>query len=152
MKPAGVILYAEDEDNDVFFLQHAFKVAESSYTLSVVTDGQQAIDYLAGEGPFADRKRHPLPALVLLDIMMPRKTGLEVLEWIRQQRQFRLLPVLMLTSSARPEDRDKARELGADDYHLKPSSPLKLVDLVKLLHTSWLIPAPRRRAKILRKS
>jgi len=152
MKPAGVILYAEDEDNDVFFLEHAFKVAGSSYTLSVVTDGQQAIDYLAGEGPFADRKRHPLPVLVLLDIMMPRKTGLEVLEWIRQQPQFKLLPVLMLTSSSRPEDKDKARELGADDYHLKPSDPLKLVAVVKGLHTSWLIPTPSRRAKVLKKS
>jgi len=132
------ILYAEDEENDVFFLNYAFEVAGLSYTVKAVPDGVQAIEYLAGEGPFADRECHPVPALVLLDINMPKKSGLEVLEWARRQQRFKSLPVLILTSSSREEDREKARQLGANDYLLKPSDPLKLVEMVKILHARWL--------------
>jgi CheY-like chemotaxis protein len=139
MNGPSIILYAEDEENDVFFLKSAFEETGSSHIITAVPDGQQAIDYLAGQGSFASRKHHPHPALVLLDIKMPKKTGLEVLEWIRRQPEFKLLPVLMLTSSARQEDMIRARELGADDFLLKPSNPLKLVDVVKLLHERWLI-------------
>ena len=136
------ILYAEDEPNDIFFVERALQLAGSLHTLKAVPDGEQAIDYLAGEGPFADRLLHPLPALVLLDINMPKKSGLEVLQWIRQQPQFKSLPAVMLTSSERPDDMEKARQLGADDYLLKPSVPNKLVDLVKSLSERWL-PQPQ---------
>jgi CheY-like chemotaxis protein len=140
VKGPGIILYAEDEENDIFFLKHAFQIFRSPHAVTAVPDGEQALDYLAGRGLFADRKLHPLPVLVILDINMPKKSGLEVLEWTRQQSGFRLLPVLMLTSSSRPEDRERARQLGVDDYFLKPSDPLKLVELVKMLHDRWLIP------------
>jgi len=83
---------------------------------------------------------------------MPKKSGLEVLEWTRQQPRFKLLPVVMLTSSSRSEDMEKARRLGADDYLLKPSDPLKLVELVKMLHDRWLIPARNRHAKVFSNS
>lgn len=101
-------------------------------------DGQQAIDYLAGKGDFADRSQYPLPALILLDINMPKKSGLEVLQWIRQQPDFKSSPVLMFTSSTRQEDMDNARQLGANDYLLKPFDPLKLSDLVRTIHDRWL--------------
>lgn len=140
-----LILYAEDEENDLLFLNRAFKTARSPHTLRGVPDGEQAIQYLAGDGPFADRIRHPFPALILLDINMPKQSGLEVLQWIRQQPRFKSLPVLVLTSSSRQEDMERARELGADDYLFKPSDPLKLVDLVKSLDERWLSrPAPTR--------
>jgi CheY-like chemotaxis protein len=132
------ILYAEDEVDDVFFFKNAMKVAESPCMLQAVADGEQAMDYLSGNGAFADRSRFPFPALVLLDINMPRKNGREVLKWIRQQPQFKSLPVVMLTSSSRTEDLQAARELGAEDYLLKPSDPKQLVELVKKLHTRWL--------------
>jgi len=133
-----LILYAEDEENDVFFLEHAFKMAGSPHSLSVVADGEQAIQYLAGVAPYADRIAHPYPGLLLLDINMPKRTGLEVLEWLRQQPHLKSMPVLMLTSSSRQEDVDRACLLGADDYLFKPSDPLKLIDLVKSLDERWL--------------
>lgn len=133
-----LILYAEDEQDDVFFFERALKLAAPLHTLNCVADGEQAIHYLAGEGLFTDRTRHPLPALVLLDINMPKLSGLEVLEWIRRHSHFKSLRVLILTSSSRPEDKARARELGADDYLSKPADPLKLVDLVKSLNERWL--------------
>jgi len=137
-KSCDCILYAEDEKSDIFFLERAFQSAGSPHRLNAVPDGEQAIDYLAGKGRFADRARHPLPALVLLDINMPKKSGFEVLEWIRQQPSFKSLSVLMLTSSPRPEDMEKARGLGADGYLIKPWDPVGLVELVKSLHDRWL--------------
>jgi CheY-like chemotaxis protein len=138
-KSGACILYAEDEKNDIYFLERAFQSTGSPHWLNAVPDGEQAIDYLAGKGRFADRARHPLPALVLLDINMPKKSGLEVLEWIRQQPSFKSLSVLMLTSSPRPEDKAKARLLGADGYLIKPSDPRELVELVLSLHDRWLL-------------
>ena len=137
MEP-GTILYAEDEETDIFFLEHAFERAGSPHALFSVPDGQQAVDYLSGAGRFADRENYPLPSLILLDINMPKKSGLEVLAWIRQQPQFETLPVLMLTSSSHPADMEKARLLAADDYLLKPSDPMELKPLVMSLHTRWL--------------
>jgi len=138
MTPPRIILYAEDEQNDVYFLERAFRIAGSPHLLTAVPDGEQAVEYLAGGGAFADRASYPLPILVLLDINMPKKSGLAVLEWIRRQSLFKSLPVVIFTSSSRTEDMDQARLLGADDYLLKPSDPLKLVDLVKSLHDRWL--------------
>ena len=139
MPPPCTILYAEDEENDVFFLENAFQKAGSPHSLKAVPDGAQALEYLVGDGPFADRLRYPLPALILLDINMPKKSGLEVLAWLRRQAPFKSLPVVMLTSSLRPEDMEKARELGADDFLIKPSDPRELVEIVKSLQDRWLL-------------
>ena len=79
------ILQVEDDPNDVFFLQHAMKKAGVANPVQVATDGQQAIDYLRGVGKFADRKKFPLPCLILLDLKLPHVMGLDVLKWIRQQ-------------------------------------------------------------------
>ena len=143
MRAPGTILYAEDEETDVFFLQRAFTKAGITHTLKAVPDGQEAVAYLSGSGPFADRDC-PLPALILLDINMPKKSGLEVLEWIRRQPNLKSVPVLIFTSSSNPADMEKARQLGADDYLLKPSDPLKLGELVKTLNARWLPQTSRQ--------
>ena len=135
-----IILYAEDEADDVFFLERALKLAALPHTLSAVPDGEQAIEYLAGEGAFTDRTRNPLPNLILLDINMPKQSGLDVLAWLRSQPHLKSLPALIFTSSSRAEDKEKARQLGADDYLLKPSNPRDLVELVRSLHEHWLSP------------
>jgi len=136
--PSRCILYAEDDEDDVFFFKNAMKANSSPYLLQAVANGEQAIDYLSGKGAFAERTRFPFPAIVLLDINMPRLNGLEVLKWIRRQPHFKSLPVLMISSSGRPEDKEIARLLGADDYLIKPSDPHDLMELFKALHSRWL--------------
>jgi CheY-like chemotaxis protein len=135
---SGTVLYAEDEPNDIYFLERAFELAGLPHRLKAVPDGQRAVEYLSGSGPFADREANPIPCLILLDINMPRKSGFEVLAWIRQQPGLEKLPVLMLTSSYHVADKEKARELAADDYLLKPANPLELVEVVKTLQDHWL--------------
>ena len=104
-------------------------------------DGAQAIDYLAGNGPFADRSQHPLPALVLLDLNLPKKSGFDVLSWIRQQPQFSSLPVMIYTSSVGLIDKDTARLLGATDYFVKRSGVSHIAELARSLAERWLTPA-----------
>ena len=132
------VLYAEDEENDAFFLKRVFKQAQISHPLIVVPDGQAAIDYCLDTGPFAEGSQHPLPQLVLLDLKMPKKSGMEVLQWIRQQPSVSTLPVVILTSSTQDEDIHLAYLNGANGYLVKPSDPEELVIMVKAIQDYWL--------------
>jgi len=89
------VLYVEDNADDVLLLRHAFKRADILDPVQFAQDGQEAIDYLAGAGKFSDRKKYPMPRLVLLDLKLPKKTGIEVLQWIREQPALRKLPVTL---------------------------------------------------------
>ena len=138
MKSDRSFLVAEDDENDVFFLQRAFQQAKIENPLHVVRDGQEAIDYLSGAGKFSDRNLYPLPHLFILDLKMPRKTGLDVLRWLHEQPELGCLPVLVLSSSAQRTDIDKAYELGANAFVVKPASLEKRVELAKLIGAFWL--------------
>ena len=138
MKSPRSFLVAEDDENDVFFLQRAFQQAKIENPLLVVRDGQEAIDYLSGDGKFSDRNLYPLPHLIILDLKMPRKTGLDVLRWLQEQPELRCLPVLVLSSSAQRTDIERAYELGANGFVVKPASLEKRVELAKLIGTFWL--------------
>ena len=132
------VLYVEDDPNDAFLLKHAFAKAEIPTRLQIVTDGQEAVDYLAGVGAFADRSRHPMPRLVLLDIKLPRKTGLEVLAWLRAQPHLRHLPVIMFTSSTFQTDIATANERGANAYVVKPGTIEERLDFAQAVNAFWL--------------
>jgi CheY-like chemotaxis protein len=132
------ILQADDDENDVLLLQYAFKTAQIPGLLHAVSDGQQAIDYLSGTGPFADRARFPLPCIVLLDLKMPRKNDLQVLEWIRSQPEFGSLVVIMLTASASQDDIAQAYSLRANAFLIKPAGTDKLTEMVKAIQAYWL--------------
>ncbi|HVK59416.1 MAG TPA: response regulator [Candidatus Kapabacteria bacterium] len=132
------ILLAEDNEDDVFLMQRALKGASIANPLHIVEDGQQAIDYLLGRGQFADREKHPFPAIVFLDLKLPLKSGLEVLEWIREQPELRNLVVLILTSSSEPSDLRRAYHLGANSYLVKPPTVNQLLDLAKAFKWYWL--------------
>jgi CheY-like chemotaxis protein len=132
------ILQVEDDSNDVFLLEHAFRMAEIVHPLRVTKDGQEAIDYLSGEGRFSERGQHPLPRLVLLDLKMPRKNGMEVLEWIREHPVFHNLPVIIFSSSYRASDIDQAYLRGANSFVVKPPCVEKRVELARFIKGFWL--------------
>jgi CheY-like chemotaxis protein len=143
MPNRATILVAEDDEDDVLLLRTAFAEAGLGIPLQVVPDGEDAIAYLKGEGKFADRKEFPLPALVLLDLNMPRKNGLEVLSWVRQQGILKRLPVVILSSSSQGPHINKAYELGANSYLVKLSNFTEFVQRIKLLYSYWLGCAER---------
>jgi CheY-like chemotaxis protein len=139
MNPAELtILLAEDNPDDVALMRRAMRKANLASPLQVVDDGEKAIDYLAGNGVYADRKTYPLPALFMLDLKMPRKSGLEVLAWLHAQPLLQRLPVVVLTSSAQNTDVDTAYDLGANSYLVKPVSFDGLLDIVRTLCPYWL--------------
>src|SRR6266404_1942883 len=131
-------LLVEDDENDVFFFKRAMKLAEWTDPLQVARDGQQAIEYLKGTGPFSSREEFPMPVLILLDLKLPFLSGLEVLKWIRAESEYRHLTVVMLTSSKEEVDIDQACQLGANAYVVKPAGPEELLDLVKAIWAFWI--------------
>ena len=131
------ILLVEDNPNDVLLIRRAFKKAGVENPLAVVTDGERAIRYLAGEGEYADRERFPNPAVVLLDLKLPRRSGHEVLAWVKAQPVLRRTPVVVLTSSAEREDVHRSYDTGANSYLVKPVQFDDLLRLVDLLRHYW---------------
>ena len=134
----GAVLLVEDEINDVLLIRRAFTKAQLPEPLSV-GDGEAAMAYLAGRDRYADREQYPLPVLVLLDLKLPRKSGLEVLEWLRAQPGLRRTPVVMLTSSEATEDINQAYDLGANSYLVKPIGSRDLLEMVRTLGLYWLV-------------
>jgi CheY-like chemotaxis protein len=132
------MLVAEDRDEDVEILKLAFERAKVNVKLRFVTNGEEAIEYLKGEGRFANRAEYPMPRLLLLDLKMPMKGGFEVLEWLRQQPGLRRLQVIIFTSSELPEDIDRACDLGANSYLVKPGAFENLQQVARALDTYWL--------------
>jgi CheY-like chemotaxis protein len=140
----ALILLAEDEQTDAYFVQWACKKAGLPHKIIHVVDGQDAIDYLSGESIYADRTKHPFPNLLLLDLKMPRLTGFDVLDWLQHQPGIQDLPVVVLSSSDYPADIEQARKLGATEYKIKPGNPQLLVELLEEFDTRWLRPSSRK--------
>jgi CheY-like chemotaxis protein len=132
------VLIAEDDPSDVFLLQRAFTAAQVPATLHVVRDGQEAIDYLEGQDSYSDRSTYPLPDLLLLDLKMPRLNGFDVLNWLRNKPGLKRLMVTVLTSSDQPKDINRAYDLGANSYLLKPHALAELSELIKRVQKYWL--------------
>ncbi len=137
-RTTATVLYVEDEEGDVFFMRAAFRKAGLGGVLRAVGNGQEAMDYVSGSGPYADRELHPFPSMILLDLNLPLVSGFEVLEWLKAFPEFRGLPVIVFSSSARAEDKAKARELGAVDYVEKPASGVDFPQVVDRLRERWL--------------
>jgi CheY-like chemotaxis protein len=131
------ILLVEDDPNDVWLVKHAFASASIHNPLRVVSDGQEAIDYLKGLGSFGDRTAFPLPKLILLDLKMPRLNGFDVISWMRRHYPWKLTPIIILSSSALPQDVNRAYELGANAYMVKPADFRALERLFRTIADFW---------------
>jgi CheY-like chemotaxis protein len=135
------ILAAEDEESGRMILELAFQKARLPCPLVIVNDGQEAVDYLGGKGLYTDRASHPLPALVVLDLKMPRMNGFDVLAWLAERPGLKEIPVVVLSSSADELDMNKARQLGARAYFVKPYKLDELIKIVQQMQTRWLVAA-----------
>lgn len=133
------ILLVEDEPDDIFLLLRAFKKVNLANSVHVVKDGEEAVLYLSGQGIYSDRQKYPLPMLILLDLKLPRRSGLEVLEWLRQQPMLKRLPVVVLTSSREDSDLNRAYDLGVNSYLVKPVAFDGLINMVKQLNYYWVL-------------
>lgn len=133
------ILLVEDNPDDVELTRIAFAEAGSGHVIRVMTDGAQAVDYLLGRGEHAGRDITDMPALVLLDLNLPKLNGREVLQAIRENPATRSLPVVVLTTSAEPMDVGSVYELGANSYIQKPVEFERFVDAVRQIGLYWLV-------------
>ena len=137
MNEGQTILLVDDSKNDIFMLRKAFEKAEFYAPLQEAHNGEQAIAYLNGEGRYSDRNQYPLPSIMLLDLNMPMKDGFGVLGWVRKQPAFKRLSVIVLTASTRPEDVERAFDLGASSYLVKPINIEALVEMIRRLR-DWI--------------
>ncbi|HEY5910532.1 MAG TPA: response regulator [Verrucomicrobiae bacterium] len=122
MNQNRTILVVDDNVDDIFLVRTAFTNAKLNTPIQEVHNGDEAIAYLQGDPPFDDRSQFPLPALMLLDLNMPMRNGFQVLEWLRAQPGLKRINVVIITSSLREEDVDRAFDLGANSFIVKPSS------------------------------
>lgn len=137
MKNEIHVLIAEDEDSDFLLLQKALRQTDVPWAIHRVTDGLEALNYLRGDGPYADRTQHPIPQVVVLDLKMPRMTGMELLEWIKENPSYRVIPTLIMSSSQQELDVQKAYEFGANTYFVKPTNFQALVSLCRQIAGYW---------------
>jgi len=138
MSDQAVILLAEDREDDIVLVRRAFAKAYVLNPLQIVRDGEELVAYLKGEGKYANRAEYPLPDLLLLDLKMPRMDGFQVLEWIRQQPGLSNLRVVVLTSSENMRDVNRAYQLGANSFMVKPLDFQNFVEMSRFLTGYWL--------------
>jgi CheY-like chemotaxis protein len=146
MRP--VVLLVEDCPDDRALMALALKEARSPYEVVVVTDGQQALDWVFRRGSEAQRDEWVYPALILLDLKLPVVSGLEVLRHLRNEPEGRMIPVVVLTTSQMPSDIAMAYELGVNAYIQKPMGFQAMVSLVEAIQAFWLsfnVPYPALR-------
>jgi len=142
------ILLVEDDDNDATLVRMAFQKNAILNPVQWAKDGLEAVAYLNGDGAFANRQLYPFPEVLILDLKMPRMGGLELLAWIRDHPEYRVIPTIIMTSSRMDADIEKAYNLGANTYMVKPASFDELARMVKSAHEYWSLsvkPKPKRK-------
>lgn len=132
------LLLADDDTDEAFLVVRAFRDAGVVNPVAVVPDGEAAIRYLEGRGEYEDRLAHPWPALLMLDQKLPGRSGLEVLEWIRNRSSSPTLPVLVLSASTYDSDIQAAYLVGANAYLVKPATYEETVAMARAVHAFWL--------------
>jgi CheY-like chemotaxis protein len=141
----STILIVEDNPTDVMLIRRGFDKARLANPVQIAGDGDAAVDYLFGAGPYADRQQFPLPILILLDLKLPKRSGLEVLEWLRMQETLKRIPVVVLTSSGQDRDVNAAYDIGVNSYLVKPVEFDGLLHMLKAVNMYWLMLNERPR-------
>lgn len=134
----STILLVDDNKDDVFLMKRAFRQAGISHPMQVLEDGQKAVEYLSGQGAFANRREFPLPSLIMLDMRLPCMPGCEVLKWIRSQPKLACIPTLVLSASVEDRDMQRAYALGANSFLVKPLKIAELTEMMKASVEYWL--------------
>ena len=137
-----LILHAEDDQDDVLLIHKEFAKA-GIQPIHTSPDGEDAMKYLEGTGPYADRTLHPYPDLLITDLKMPKVTGFDLLEWLDSHPDCRL-PAIVLSGSAEPTDIERAYQLGACSYVVKPGRPGDLEAFVSAVTLLWGSATARR--------
>jgi CheY-like chemotaxis protein len=136
--PHPTILVVDDSHDDQFLIKNAFKKIGVTDPIHTVSDGVEAIAYMMGEGKFADRKKYAYPTFILTDLKMPRKDGFAVLEFLKSNPEWAVIPTIVFTASTDLDDIKKAYMLGASSYHVKPRTHGALVHQMLVLHAYWM--------------
>ena len=140
LKPVQILL-VEDNPDDVEIARRALKTSRLANDVHVTRDGQEAIDFLFRQGQYGEGVDVPRPDLILLDLNLPKLTGIEVLEKIRANKHLSMIPVIMLTASEREEDVAKSYKLGSNTYISKPVEFDKFLHAVEVIGEYWIVIA-----------
>lgn len=132
------LLVIEDARDHALLVRVAARRALPGLDVRVAGDGREGIAYLSGTPPFQDRRSHPLPDLIILDLLMPEVDGFAVLEWIREQRGAVRAPVVVLTSSENPDHEQRSLDLGARQFYRKPADLESLGEVVRSIVDEWV--------------
>jgi CheY-like chemotaxis protein len=134
----ATILIIEDEPNDRFLIERAFRKIGVTDPIQTVGDGVEAIAYMMGEGKYSDRKQFAYPTFVITDLKMPRADGFAVLEFLKGNPEWAVIPTIVLSASADLDDIKKSYMLGASSYHIKPHSTEELQNQLAVINAYWM--------------
>ncbi len=137
-RPTPTILVVDDDPADQFLVQEAMKTANLNYNLRLVSDGDEALDYLYGRGRYSDRFRCPRPDLILLDLNMPRFSGRQVAQAVKTNPYLKKIPIVVMTTSVQEDDVDDLYSLGVNSYMHKPTNFDEFTAALRDFSAYWL--------------
>jgi CheY-like chemotaxis protein len=134
----ATIMIVDDNDDDLFLIERAFREIGVTDPIQTINGGEEAIAYIMGEGKYADRRVYAYPSFITTDLKMPGMDGFAVLEHLKNNPEWAVIPTVVLSASCDLDDIKKAYMLGASSYHVKPSTPEALREQLKVLHNYWM--------------
>jgi CheY-like chemotaxis protein len=137
--PPFTVLIVEDDPNDVRLLQRALRDNAITNPVKFMQDGQEAISYLEGAGQYSDREAYPYPGLLIIDLKMPRKSGMEVLIWLKDHPECYVIPAIIFTSSDQLIDVKLSYGHGANSYIVKPGTFEELKRTIRIIFEYWAL-------------